>query len=370
MSRDLSIQLARAAVRRSPLLMAGTAAGVALVLLVALAILGISSDGQQGAASSKPNTSCVAGSGLRPGVVPNGWDVDVNAAAQVSGVPAPILAAQLETESSWNPDSVGDPTDYGTAKGLAQFIDSTWAAYGEGSPFDPEAAIAAMGKYMAALMVAVEQLSMATGVDRVVLALASYNAGPAAVASANGVPAIKQTQDYVVKIPELAQTKYAGDCQPQAVSGEVVVVVAPGEWASPLPGGTLTSPFGQRGTAFHAGLDLSVAGGIVTAPVELAITHAGDLGDGYGTSVVGRTVDGTDIQMRFAHCAAASNTVNTGDVAAAGTKLCTMGNTGNSTGPHLHFEIYQAGVSTNAYHSSCGCAVDPRPILASKGFQF
>lgn len=340
-------------------------AGLFLCLVVAATGGSPAAQGSQPAANS--TLTCVAGAGLRPGSVPNGWDIDVAAASAASGVAAPILAAQLDAESSWNP-TAKSPAG---ASGLAQFMPATWAAYGQGSITDPHDAIKAQGTYMGVLMNDVKSIADAGGHDQVSLALAAYNAGPGAVAKHNGIPPYKETQDYVAKIAKNAQTTFSGDCSSQTSNDpSVVEALLTGTWVSPLPGGILTSTFAMRWGSMHWGIDLAIAGGQVTAPTTLTITWSGDKGDGYGTSVVGRTTDGSDVQMRFGHCVAGSATVTAGQPAAAGTKLCDMGMTGDSTGPHLHFEVYKPGAGQNAYASSCSCAVDPLPILTSKGMTF
>ena len=85
-----------------------------------------------------------------------------------------------------NPDAVS-PVG---AEGIAQFMPQTWAAYGNGGdPFNPDDAIAAMGRYMASVS---EQVSDLAGNERELaeLALAAYNAGPGAVQSAGESPAL------------------------------------------------------------------------------------------------------------------------------------------------------------------------------------
>jgi murein DD-endopeptidase MepM/ murein hydrolase activator NlpD len=56
---------------------------------------------------------------------------------------------------------------------------------------------------------------------------------------------------------------------------------------------------------------------------------------GYGQYVVIKHANGT--QTLYAHLS--SNAVGVGDVVAAGETIGALGNTGKSTGPHLHFEV-------------------------------
>ena len=98
--------------------------------------------------------------------VPSQYQQDVTNAAKATGLPADVVAAQIDYESSFNPNAVSSAG----AEGIAQFEPGTWSSYGTGSPFDPTAAFAAYAKYM-------EELLKEEG-GSVRKALAAYNAGP------------------------------------------------------------------------------------------------------------------------------------------------------------------------------------------------
>lgn len=113
----------------------------------------------------------------------------------------PLLAAQIQAESKWNPQA-----DSGKAQGIAQFDPTTWAEWGkdyagDGKPdvWDPKDAIPAQGAYMCHLFTVVKNVPG----DPTQLALAAYNAGPNAVLQAQGVPQIDETQNYINKIEQL-----------------------------------------------------------------------------------------------------------------------------------------------------------------------
>lgn len=135
---------------------------------------------------------------------------DIEAAAQVAGMRPGVLAAQLETESHWR----NSAQSHAGAKGLAQFTDDTWEIWGEdGDINDPEDSVAAQGRYLAYLS---ERLApyAKDGVTLQDVTLAGYNAGPGAVEEHDGIPPYFETQNYVVKIDDLANSKYAVTCSP------------------------------------------------------------------------------------------------------------------------------------------------------------
>lgn len=130
-------------------------------------------------------------------------------ASEESGFRTGIIASQVETESDWRTGA----SSHAGAKGLAQFTDETWAMYGQGDPTDPAASIAAQGRYLDYLK---ERLAPFAHNDDELLrvVLAGYNAGPAAVEEYKGIPPFGETQAYVTKITELADTKYKVTCDP------------------------------------------------------------------------------------------------------------------------------------------------------------
>jgi soluble lytic murein transglycosylase-like protein len=128
-----------------------------------------------------------AASGGLPAYVPARFREAIARAASRWNVSASLLAAQLLAESNFNPFAVSPAG----ARGIAQFMPGTAAAYGLADPFDARAAIDAQAHLMADLL---EQF------DSIALALAAYNAGPGAVASCSCVPPYPETQAYVARI--------------------------------------------------------------------------------------------------------------------------------------------------------------------------
>jgi hypothetical protein len=138
------------------------------------------------------------------------------AAAACPGLPAAALAAQLATESSWDPTAVSPAG----AQGLAQFLPGTWATWGRDAdgdgradPFDPLDAIAAQGALMCHLLETARRSGWGEPID---LALAGYNAGWGAVTRYRGIPPYPETSDYVAKVRALARRYEVSDAEPSA----------------------------------------------------------------------------------------------------------------------------------------------------------
>lgn len=113
--------------------------------------------------------------------------------------------------------------------------------------------------------------------------------------------------------------------------------------------GWVTSPFGKRISPFtgqvdmHTGIDISgKVGTPIIAPAQGVVKFAGEDGT-YGKTVV--VTHGMGLTTRYAHMDKIS--VQEGDKLSRGDLIGELGNTGRSTGPHLHYEVRLNGVSVD-----------------------
>ena len=111
--------------------------------------------------------------------------------------------------------------------------------------------------------------------------------------------------------------------------------------------GTVTSKYGYRyifgSYSWHSGLDIGAARGtIIVASDGGKVTYAGTRGS-YGKLVIITHDDGS--QTYYAHCS--TILVKKGDKVYQGQTIAKVGSTGNSTGPHIHFEIRINGKTVN-----------------------
>ncbi len=128
--------------------------------------------------------------------------------------------------------------------------------------------------------------------------------------------------------------------------------------ALPIKDGKITTPYGRKGKhwskGYHPGVDFAVPTGTpVYAAVDGKIANA-NWGKSYGTQAVQSVQGGFVI---YAHLSSLS--VKPGQDVKKGDLIGKSGNTGNSTGPHLHFE-YRDNIRW-----SLGKDLDPKGILAA-----
>ncbi|MBD2576915.1 peptidoglycan DD-metalloendopeptidase family protein [Oscillatoria sp. FACHB-1406] len=117
--------------------------------------------------------------------------------------------------------------------------------------------------------------------------------------------------------------------------------------------GVLTSGYGPRWGRMHRGIDIAGPTGTpIFAAASGEVVSAGWNSGGYGNMVDIRHADGS--VTRYAHNS--KLLVRKGQWVEQGERISLMGSTGNSTGPHLHFEVHPGG----------GSAVNPIAYLPSR----
>ncbi|MFG2573112.1 M23 family metallopeptidase [Streptomyces sp. NPDC048481] len=139
--------------------------------------------------------------------------------------------------------------------------------------------------------------------------------------------------------------------------------VSAASWIDPVKKYTLSAGFAQAGKMWqstHSGQDFAVPSGTkVMAAHGGTVVKAGGNGAGdgpaYGNAVVIKHANG--VYSQYAHLSRIE--VKIGQVVKTGQEIARSGNTGNSSGPHLHFEIRKT--------ANYGSAINPVAFLHAKG---
>ncbi|MET9391526.1 M23 family metallopeptidase [Streptomyces sp. NPDC006624] len=151
--------------------------------------------------------------------------------------------------------------------------------------------------------------------------------------------------------------------QAQAAKATQAAAKKQASWVSPVKSYKLSASFAQSGGMWaskHSGQDYAVPTGtpVVAAHGGTVVKAGGNgAGDGpaYGNAVVIK--HGNKTYSQYAHLSSVN--VKAGQVVKTGQKIALSGNTGNSSGPHLHFEIRTS--------PNYGTAVDPAKFLRANG---
>lgn len=131
------------------------------------------------------------------------------------------------------------------------------------------------------------------------------------------------------------------ETNPPVSSGPIVWPVSPAH---------ISSPYGYRWGSLHAGLDIdppygtpmsSVADGIVAAVYPAGTSSLGNC------IIIDHNVNGVRFSTLYGHLASVN--VSPGQSVSAGQNIGAVGNTGNSTGPHVHLEVHVNGTAIDPY---------------------
>ena len=164
-------------------------------------------------------------------------------------------------------------------------------------------------------------------------------------------------QDVEVKVEEYKKEQEAAElrrkqeaarkAQQVAVSsraGTPISSASAGRFLRPVVGGTISSPFGQRRSGFHKGIDIAVPNGTpIYAADNGVVKFSGWNSTGFGNLVIIDHGDG--FLTYYAHCS--SLYVSAGQSVTKGQNICAVGLTGNTSGYHVHFEVRYNGTSVN-----------------------
>jgi murein DD-endopeptidase MepM/ murein hydrolase activator NlpD len=171
--------------------------------------------------------------------------------------------------------------------------------------------------------------------------------------------------DAVELLGDLAVSRNARDAEQSAaaqaqaeadrIAAEAAAEAARPKAVLPVQGARLTSQFGPRWGTTHSGIDLAAP--MLTpeyAAADGVVLEAGPA-SGFGLAVYIQHENG-DVTV-YGHMD--SILVEAGQVVRAGDPIALLGNRGQSTGPHLHFEVYAGGLG--------GQKIDPLAWLRERG---
>lgn len=151
------------------------------------------------------------------------------------------------------------------------------------------------------------------------------------------VTSTKVIKDNIVK-EEISQKIYRGTKNPYDYGIAFL--------NKPTRGGYLTSSYGERWNSFHKGIDIGgTIGDDVLVALDGEVTYAEFNNGGYGNLIIVK--HDNDMTTYYGHLD--NFYVKVGDLVKKGDIIGALGNTGFSTGPHLHFELRVGGNPVDPY---------------------
>ena len=151
------------------------------------------------------------------------------------------------------------------------------------------------------------------------------------------------------KKAQAAAKKNTSSSGSSAGSAGASVVSGNGTFTHPCPGGYISSGFGYRtqpiagASTNHKGIDFAAATGTpIYAAAAGTVISAGYAGNAGNLLVISH---GNGLLTYYMHCNAIY--VSAGQKVSKGQNVAAVGTTGNSTGPHLHFQVMLNGTPVN-----------------------
>ncbi|MCX5126796.1 M23 family metallopeptidase [Streptomyces sp. NBC_00347] len=145
----------------------------------------------------------------------------------------------------------------------------------------------------------------------------------------------QQPDPYITPDPQTQENTSSDTSDVLAQEAAAKPATAPG--ALPVAGAVVTTPYRQPGSwaaGFHTGIDFAVPTGTSVVAAAAGTVVTAEWQGAYGYAVTIQHADGR--YTLYAHLS--KITVQQGDQVAAAQEIGLSGSTGNSTGPHLHFE--------------------------------
>jgi murein DD-endopeptidase MepM/ murein hydrolase activator NlpD len=197
---------------------------------------------------------------------------------------------------------------------------------------------------VAGAVVAALPSALGSDVTEISVSAAEYGLG-----SASDVGLISDMEDAGVR-------RGITEAEAQARLGELAASRAAREPKTVLPTqGRMSTCFCMRWGSMHWGIDLAAPLGTpILAATDGVVIRAG-AASGYGNAIYVQDADG-NVHI-YGHMRYYS--VKAGDIVHAGDEIAKVGTEGQSTGPHLHYEIHRGGMT--------GRPIDPEQYLADRG---
>src|SRR4051794_26710865 len=225
--------------------------------------------------------------------------------------------------------------------------------------------------YLAAALVGAAGLGLFSVGDRVAQADGESVSQSVSVAAELGLDtqsqAVAVDADDAARLEEMTASRTAREAEQAAaaqaqaeadrLAAEAAAEAARPKAVVPVAGARLSSGFGARWGTLHAGTDFAAPIGTPEyAAADGVVLEAGPA-SGFGLAVYIQHDNG-DVTV-YGHME--QILVSPGQVVRAGDTIALLGNRGESTGPHLHFEVHVGGIN--------GQKIDPLPWLRERGVQ-